>query len=60
MFNLNFIYQHHHHRVETWNQPLLAQQQLQLYADAIHAKGAPLDNCLGFCTVRRIARPKVN
>ena len=54
MFNLQHF--------ETWNQPLLAQQQLQLYADAIHAKGAPLDNCFGFVdgTVRRIGRPKVN
>jgi len=33
-----------------------------MYADAIHAKGAALDNCWGFVdgTVRAICRPKVN
>ena len=41
---------------------MLAPGQLQIYADTIHAKGAPLDSCFDFVdgTVRRIARPKHN
>jgi len=33
-----------------------------MYADAIHSKGAALDNCWGIVdgTVRAICRPKVN
>ena len=33
---------------------------IQSYADAIHNKGAPLENCFGFVdgTVRQISRPK--
>ena len=56
------IYDDHSHRLHSWNQALLAPQQLTLYADAIHARGAPLDSCLGFLdgTVPRIARPKQN
>jgi hypothetical protein len=38
----------------------LSPEMLQSYADAIHNKGAPLDNCFGFVdgTVRQIAQPK--
>ena len=52
------IVKHHHH--QSWNQPFLSPEILQTYADAIHNKGAPLDNCFGFVdgTVRQIARPK--
>ena len=41
---------------------MLAPGQLQIYADTIHAKGAPLDSCFGFAdgTARRITRPKSN
>ena len=56
------IYDDHSHRLHSWNQSLLAPQQLTLYADAIHAIGAPLDSCFGFVdgTDPRIARPKEN
>ena len=57
---LNHIYQNHHHRLESWDQPFLSPEQLNTYATSIHNHGAPLPNCFGFVdgTVRRIARPK--
>ncbi|XP_066925268.1 uncharacterized protein [Clytia hemisphaerica] len=57
---IDHIYAQHAHRLNDWNQPMLAPAQLQLYADAIHEKGAPLQTCFGFVdgTARRIARPK--
>ena len=56
------IYQQHPEKLNDWNQAMLAPGQLQIYADTIQAKGAPLDSCFGFTdgTVRRIARPKSN
>ena len=56
------IYDDHSYRLHSWNQPLLAPQQLTLYDYAIHARGAHLDSCFGFVdgTVLRIARPKQN
>ena len=59
---VDHIYQQHAEKLNDWNQPMLAPGQLQIYADTIHAKGAPLDSCFGFVdgTVRRIARPKNN
>ena len=59
---LDLLYDQHHHHLESWNQPFLSPEVLQSYADAIHNKGAPLENCFGFVdgTVRRIARPKYN
>ena len=41
---------------------MVAPGQLQIYADTIHAKGAPVDSSFGFVdgTVIRIARPKNN
>ena len=46
------------HRISQWNHDILS-PLLQEYADAIHAKGAPLENCFGFIDgrVRPIARP---
>ena len=57
---VNCIYENQNHRLSNWNQPLSALQQLQLYAEAIHAKGTPLNSCVGFLdeTVYQIARPK--
>ena len=45
--------------ITQWNQDLLNPGALQLYADAISRKGAPLGNCFGFIdgTVRPISRP---
>lgn len=55
----NFIYNLHHHRIHNFNQPWLSPANLQIFADAIHNAGAPLDNCWGFVdgTVRPICRP---
>ena len=46
-------------RISQWNDDILNPYLLQEYADVIHAKGAPLENCFGFIdgTVRPIARP---
>ncbi|XP_030841272.1 uncharacterized protein LOC593936 isoform X1 [Strongylocentrotus purpuratus] len=54
-----FIYDTHKHRLTTLDQPWLAPQQLRIYADVIHQKGAPLKNCWGFVdvTVRAICKP---
>ena len=59
---LDHIYNTHSTKVTAWNYRLLAPNLLRQYADAIHLKGAPLDNCFGLIdgTVRRIARPKDN
>lgn len=58
---VDFIYNEHGHLVTRWNQhSILSARKLQKYADAIHAKGAALENCFGFVdgTVRPICRPK--
>ena len=49
----------HGHRISEWNFDILSPPILQEYADVIHAKGAPLSNCIGFIdgTVRPISRP---
>lgn len=59
---LDYVYDNHHHRLSSWNQPFLSQQMLQRYAQAIYDQGAPLPNCFGFVdgTLRPIARPKRN
>ena len=46
----------------SFDQELLSPANHQKYADAIHAKGAPLTNCWGFIdgTVRAISRPSIN
>ena len=36
------------HLVSTMNQPWLAPNKLKVFADAIHEKGAAVDNCWGF------------
>ena len=49
--------------LESWNQPfLLLPQVLERYAQIIHNRGAPLQNCFGFVdgTLCRIARPQNN
>ena len=52
------IFDNHSHRISQWNHDILSPPLLQEYADAIHAKGAPLENCVGFIdgTVTPIAR----
>ena len=57
---LNFIFENHSHRLTEWDERLLSPANLQVYADAIHGKGAALANCFGFVdgTVRPVCRPK--
>ena len=59
---VNKIYDQQYHRLSSWNQSLLAPQQLQLYADVMHENGSPLESCFGFVdgTIRPIARPNRN
>lgn len=59
---LDYIYLQHAHRITEWNHTILSPANLQLYADAITAKGSPLQNCFGFIdgTVRPISRPSRN
>ena len=59
---LNHLYQIRGHRLTQWNDTILHPQALEQYAEAIHDKGAPLQNCFGFIdgTVRPISRPRDN
>ncbi|CAB3997309.1 Hypothetical predicted protein [Paramuricea clavata] len=56
------LYERYSHLFQDLDQPWLSPENLQLYATAIHNKGAALDNCWGFVdgTVRPICRPKRN
>ena len=56
---LEYIYDRHGHRLAQWNNQVMDPNHLQQYADAISAKGSPLDNCFGFVNgfVRPISRP---
>ena len=56
---IDYIYDTHHHRITNWNNDILSPAALQIYADAISAKGAALHNCFGFIdgTVRPISKP---
>lgn len=53
------IFNNHNHRISRWSRDVLSSPLLRENADAIHAKGSPLENCFGFIdgTVRPIARP---
>ena len=57
-----WIYDHHHNKITQWNDQLLSQDHLQIYADAVANKGAALSNYFGFVdgTVRPICRPGEN
>ena len=57
---LDIVYATHHHRLDAWDQPFLLPDQLHNYAQAVHQRGAPLQNCFGFIdrTIRKIAQPK--
>ena len=52
----NYVYNTHGHLLSDLNQPWLQPNQLQGFADAIHRKGAALNNCWGFIdgTVRPV------
>ena len=53
---VDWIYNTHGHRVTKKNQAIMNPASLSTYADAIHNRGAALDNCFGFIngTVRPI------
>ena len=59
---IDYIYSQHGHRITTWNHVMMNPEKLQIYANAISAKGAPLDRCFGFIdgTLVRICRPGKN
>ena len=45
---LDLVYDAHHHRLASWDQPFLSPQPLKNCADAVLNKaGAPLENCFG-------------
>ena len=50
------------HLLNSWNQDRLQPDNLALYCNVVHQKGAPLQNCLEFAvgTVLRIYLPKIN
>ena len=56
------IFNQHAHRIKQWNHEILNPYQPEIYADAIHTKGAAPNNCFGFVdgTVRAISRPFEN
>ena len=57
---VNCIYKYHNNRSSCWNKPMLALQQFQLHAKAIHTKRFLLDSCSRFSdrTIYQIARLK--
>ena len=57
---INSIYENQSHTLSNWNQPMLAPQQLQLYAEAMLVKEALLDLCAELVngTFYQISRPK--
>ena len=56
------IYSEFGHLHRDLNQPWLSADNLIMFADAIHAKGAALNNTWGFIngTVRPISRPRIH
>ena len=58
----DYVHTTFNHLLDNFNAPYLQPQALEAYCQAIHAKGAPLDNCFGFVdgTVRPICRPGKN
>ena len=59
---IDHIYNQYHTLLEDLDQPWLSRECLQMYANAIHEKGAGLSNCWGFIdgTVRPVARSRQN
>ena len=57
---LDYTYNTFSHLLTSFNQECLSPANLKIYADIIHANGAPLNNCWGFIdgTVRATCRPE--
>ena len=51
---LNIIYATHTPRITRWNHDILDPDQMKMYAPAITARGAPLQNCFGFIDHKRV------
>ena len=45
---INYIYDTHRHLLTTLDHPWMARENLKEMADAVHAKGAPIQSCWGF------------
>ena len=56
---VDLVYDHFHYKLRDLNQPWLSLPELEVYARAIHDKGAALETCWGFIdgTVRPVCRP---
>ena len=56
---MNIIYDNHSKLLSSLCQPWLFPANIQNFAEVIHGKGAPLENCWGFVdgTVRPLTRP---
>ena len=54
---IDWVYNHHRHRIMDWNPNVLSPIQLENYAEAVFNKGAALRNCFVGGTVRPISRP---
>ena len=61
-YMIDYIYQAHSHRILQWNDSILNPHSLEIYSNAITAKGSPLDNCFVFIDgiVRPISKPGSN
>ena len=58
----NIIYEKGGFLMRNMNQRWLSRRNLELFAQVIHTKGAPLDNCWGFVdgTTRHVCKPGQN
>jgi hypothetical protein len=45
---LDFIYAEHKHLLNSFVSPWMSERMLGIYCEAVHRKGAALDNCWGF------------
>ena len=56
---IDFLYEHCGHITE-WNHQIFSPRNLEIYAEAVHGKGAALENCFGFVdgTICPICRPR--
>ena len=54
---IDYIYDVHHHKITTWNNDILNPVALQMYADAILAKGAALTSFPCFALRNSTAHP---
>ena len=57
---IDFLYEHHGHIITEWNHQIFSPRNLEINAEAVHGKGAALENCFGFVdgTICPICRPR--